>query len=412
MTTDFNYETPHIMHIDLNSCFAIIEQQANPLIRNKPVAVAAHDTPGGMILASSYEAKAKGVKLGVNVRQARELAPNICIRMPDPAKYRDAHNRFKQVLLRYTNDVTPKSIDEFVLNLRNSPSIRHGMSMQAIGYAIKKDIKESLGSYVTVNVGIGPNRFLAKMAAGLNKPDGLDTITGHDIPSVYSMLKLIDITGINVRYQARLNAAGIFTPLEFLYTPAEVLAKKVFKSRVGYDWHARLRGWEVDAASWGTKSFGHQYALSQKTTDIKELSKIVAKLCEKTGRRMRKHEFSARGLHLWMSFANHTYWGKGRQAKHELYATQDIYVQALRLLNEADISGYISQIGVSVYGLAPSNPKQQTLFSGTRFDQYSLTDATDTLNDKYGEFTVTSGTMLHMEDIILDRIAFGSVRNM
>ena len=84
MQLEYNTQPPTIMHIDLNSCFAIIEQQANPLLRHKPVAVAAYDTPGGMILASSYEAKAKGVKLGVNVREARQLAPNICIRMPDP----------------------------------------------------------------------------------------------------------------------------------------------------------------------------------------------------------------------------------------------------------------------------------------------------------------------------------------
>ena len=142
MQLEYNYNPPHIMHIDLNSCFAIIEQQANPLLRNKPVAIAAYDTPGGMILASSYEAKARGVKLGVNVREARQLASDICIRMPDPAKYRDAHRRFKQVLLQYTDDITPKSIDEFVLDLTGSPSLCAGMTMQAIGKHIKNDIKK------------------------------------------------------------------------------------------------------------------------------------------------------------------------------------------------------------------------------------------------------------------------------
>jgi DNA polymerase-4 len=412
MNSGFNYADPYIMHIDLNSCFAIIEQQANPLIRHKPVAVAAYDTPRGMILASSYEAKNKGVKLGVNVEQARQLAPNICIRMPDPAKYRDAHRRFKKVLLKYSSDVVPKSIDEFVIDMYKSPSIRAGLSMQDIGYKIKQDIKKSLGNYVTVNVGIGPNRFLAKMAASLNKPDGLDTISGHNLVKTYSNLKLIDITGINVRYQARLNSVGIFTPLEFLNAPAEVLAKKVFKSKIGYDWYLRLRGWEVDDKLWGTKSFGHQYALSQKTTDIKELSKILAKLCEKTGRRMRKNGFMAGGVHLWMAFSNYEHWHKGRSVKHHLYATQDIYIQALRLLNEAEINGYVSQMGVSVYSLVPADPKQQTLFSGSRLDNYSLTDATDTINDRYGEFTIAPGTMVNMDDIILDRIAFGSVKNM
>jgi DNA polymerase-4 len=86
--------------------------------------------------------------------------------------------RFRKVLLNYTNEVTPKSVDEFVIDFRGSVAVQKGKSMQEIGRQIKQDIKESLGEYVTVNVGIGPSRFLAKMAAGLNKPDGLDAITG------------------------------------------------------------------------------------------------------------------------------------------------------------------------------------------------------------------------------------------
>ena len=72
-----NHARPFIMHIDLNSCFATIEQQANPLYRRKPLAVAAYDTPRGMIIASSYEAKAKGIKLGVNVAEARAIDPQL-----------------------------------------------------------------------------------------------------------------------------------------------------------------------------------------------------------------------------------------------------------------------------------------------------------------------------------------------
>lgn len=412
MQLELNYNQPQTMHIDLNSCFAIIEQQANPLLRHKPVAVAAYDTPGGMILASSYEAKAKGIKLGTNVREARMLAPNICIRMPDPAKYRDAHKRFKNVLLQYTNDVTPKSIDEFVLNLKNSPCTRAGMSMQDIGYQIKKDIKRSLGDYVTVNVGIGVNRFWAKMAAGLNKPDGLETITAENARDVYAKLTLTDITGINVRYAARLNAAGIFTPLEFANAPAEFLAKNVFRSRVGYDWYARLRGWEVDSINWDTKTFGHQYALSNKTVDRTELAKILAKLSEKTGRRMRKHNYAAHGVHVWIRFADYSHWAKGRHTKSEVYATQDIYIHALRLLNEASIPTYVTQMGVSVYKLTPSDPQQQNIFQGTRLDSHSIADASDEINDRFGEFTLIPGTMTGMEGLILDRIAFGSVKNM
>src|SRR3989344_4310971 len=201
-TLHLNYNQPQIMHIDLNSCFAIIEQQANPLIRGKPVGVAAYDTHTGMILAASYEAKRQGVKI-MSVREARLLCPDIVIMMPDPAKYRDAHRRFREVLLNYTNEVTPKSIDEFVIDFQGSRAVQAGRSLLDVGYEIKEKIKESLGEYVTVNIGIAPNRFLAKVAAGLHKPDGLDVISGENLLNTLRGIELVDLPGINVRYEAR-----------------------------------------------------------------------------------------------------------------------------------------------------------------------------------------------------------------
>src|SRR5258708_7671550 len=105
-----NYNRPLIMHIDLNSCFAIIEQQANPLLRHKPVAIAAYDTPRGAVIASSYEAKALGIKLGVNVREARLLYLDVTVMMPDPHKYFCAQRPFKHVLLTYTTPAPPHII--------------------------------------------------------------------------------------------------------------------------------------------------------------------------------------------------------------------------------------------------------------------------------------------------------------
>src|SRR5262249_1701420 len=158
------------------------------------------------VIASSYEAKALGIKLGINVREARLLCREVIVLAPDPEKYFDAHRRFKQVLLNYTDAVTPKSIDEFVLDFRGSPAGQRGKSLVEVGHEIKAEVKAALGEYVTVNVGIGPNRFLAKVAAGLHKPDGLDVIGGTTLEDVYSRLSLVDLPGINVRYEARLNA--------------------------------------------------------------------------------------------------------------------------------------------------------------------------------------------------------------
>lgn len=396
-----------IMHIDLNSCFAIIEQQANPLYRNKPVAIAAYDSPGGAVIASSYEAKALGVKLGVNVREAKLLCPEVIVLTPDPRKYREAHKRFKKVLLKYTDQIAPKSIDEFIIDFRGSQALQRGRDMKDIGQEIKHGIKQSLGDYVTVNIGIGTNRFWAKTAAGLNKPDGLDTMTATNAASIYKTMGLTDLTGINVRFEARLNATGIHNPMQFLDANSEHLKKQVFKSKLGFDWYCRLRGWEVDDVVWDRKSFGHTYALGNKTTDRQALSRLLMKLCEKTGRRLRDNSYSANGVYLSMLFEGRTYWAKGRKTKSQVYSTQDIFLHAQRLLNQAAIPSNVTNLAVSVYDLSPTSPKQNSLFEGTRLDSRALADACDDINDKFGEFVITPAIMMGMQDLILDRVAFG-----
>ncbi len=405
-----NNSEPLIMHIDLNSCYAIIEQQANRLIRNKPVGVAAYDSPGGFIIASSYEARRLGIKL-MRVREAREICPDIIILTPDPDKYFDAHRRFRAVLERYTNEVTPKSIDEFVVDFKGSQAVQRGQSLVEVGYQIKKDIKESLGEYVTVNIGIGPNRFLAKIAAGMDKPDGLDVITAKDIYNLYGQLDLIDLPGINYRYKARLNLQNIFTPLEFLEAPMFKLKKAVFKSIVGYYWYLRLRGYEVDSVKFATKSFGNDYAVGNKTDNREEISRLIMKLCEKTGRRLRMHDYQAQGAFLGLGFENHTWWGKGQRTKGMLYSTQEIYLHMMRLFRLVAIPARVTHINIAVYDLVPATPIQVGLFDGTRLDSRSLAYAADKINDKYGEFTVIPATMANMEDVIIKRVPFGSVRD-
>lgn len=406
-----NTARPLIMHVDLNSCFAIIEQQANPLYRRKPLAVAAYDSPRGMVIASSYEAKTKGIKLGINVGEARQIDPGVIILMPDPPKYREAHKLFREVLSEFTNDVYAKSIDEFVIDFNGSPALREGRDLIDVGYEIKHKIKNHVGSYVTVNIGIGTNRFWAKTAAGLNKPDGLDVMNADNALDIYRLLGLRDLTGINYRYEARLNAAGIRTPLQFLEASSQKLHKQVFRSIVGKQWYARLRGWEVDDIVWGRKSVGHTYAIGQKTDDREQIARLMMKLCHKVGRRMRRQGYSARGIHLSVSFLNGHWWSRSHDTQTLMYSNYDIYFHAKKLLNQVVIPAPATNIAISVYGLRSTEPEQLSIFGGSRLDSKTLADATDAINDRYGDYAVFPAVMAGMENIILDRIAFGSVKD-
>ena len=409
MELDLNYNQPLIMHVDLNSCFAMIEQQANPLLRYKPVAIAAYNTPKGIILAASHEAKALGIKVGVNIRDAKILCPNIIIMTPDPDKYFDAHRRFKKVLLNYTDEITPKSVDEFAIDFAGSLTVQKGLQLTTVGQQIKQALSRELGEYITVNIGIAPNRFLAKLAAGLNKPDGMDLITANNLRQVYSSLELMDLPGINRRYNARLNLAGIYTPLQFLDAPLWKLKNEVFHSIVGFYWYLRLRGHEVDSINFNRKSFGQQYALGQKTTDKHELSRLLMKLCEKAGRRLRQQSQEARGIQFWMTFEDRTYYSKRQQLTTAIYSTQDIFNKSQQQLLQAPLPSRVTNLGVTVFNLNSINPMQLGLFDDTRLDNRSLAIAADKINDQYGEFTLVPALMANMQDVILKRVAFGSV---
>jgi DNA polymerase-4 len=410
MDLQINDIDPLIMHIDLNSCYAIIEQQANRLIRNKPVGVAAYTTPRGFIIASSYEAKRQGIKL-MRIMDAKKIDPSIIILAPDPEKYFDAHRRFKAVLERYTDLVTPKSIDEFIVDFEGSQAVSKGQSLVDVGYQMKKEIKEALGEYVTVNIGIAPNRFLAKVAAGMDKPDGLTVIEAKDIRNVYGQLDLLDLPGINYRYKARLNLAGIFTPLEFLDAPVWQLKGEVFKSIVGYYWYLRLRGHEIDAQKFPIRSFGNDFAIKEWTYDREVISSYIMKLSEKTGRRLRGHDYQAQGVYLGLAFDDGSWWGKSKRSKATIYSTQEIYLTLMRLFNQVTFPSKCSHVNIAVFNVSPASPVQLGLFDGTRLDTRSLAHASDKINDRYGEFTVVPAKMANMQHVIIKRVPFGSVRD-
>lgn len=410
MEIQINHNKPLIMHIDLNSCFATIEQQANPLLRGKPLVVAAYDTPNACIIAPSIEAKRIGIKVGMRIREAWLLSRDIIIRTPDPQKYRDVHTKFKNIFKEYSPDVTPKSIDEAVIDF--SPVEQWNPDLIRIAREIKQRIKNEIGEWIVCSIGISTNMFLAKLAASLHKPDGLDLIDYHNLLDVYKRVELLDFNGINVKFQARLNMHGIHTPIDFLNAPLDLLEKQVFKSIVGRYWYQKLRGYEADKKEFPTKTIGQQYALKIPTADRKELSRLLMKLCEKMGRRLRRKSLIARGIHFWASYKDWTFWHRGRMMDRDMYTTFELYRNAQLVFNQQPQLKPITHMGVSCYDLNPTNKIQMNLFEEEFTKERKAADAMDKINDKYGEFTVVPAIMMDMDDLILDRIAFGGVKEL
>ena len=183
----------------------------------------------------------------------------------------------------------------------------------------------------------------------------------------------------------------------------------MFQSILGYYGYFRLRGHEIDAVDFKRKSFGNTYALQKQTSDQRELAKLLMKLCEKTGWRLRRATYSAQGVHVSCVSTDLSWWHIGHKFDVPVYTSRDIYVKAMRLLN---ISGYtkrVRNLAVSVYDLIPTTSEQLELFSSPT---HAVSEAMDKINDRWWEFIITPALMMDMDDIILDRIAFGGVKEL
>lgn len=404
------------MHIDVNSCFASVEQQANPLIRGKPVVVAAYTTGNGCILASSREAKKLGIKTGMNVGDGKNIYPRLVVLPPDPEKYRWVNRRLQTLMSSYSAHLSVESIDEMVMDLADTPAIAH-QTMVEVGREIKERIRKEIGDWLTVSIGIAPNRYLAKVASNLHKPDGLDSITKETILSVFATIQLEDLCGIKEGNARRLRAAGIITPVLFVRAhPATLVG--AFHSKTGYWWWQRLHGWEdgVLYKDFGIgqdlqKTFGQSFALGKpRVPQDPELWKILSQLIIKMGRRLRSDGFVARGISVSCFFRDSSYWHKNKTVSVPLFADNDFfrYGRELLLLAPAKL---VRNLAVTSFDLLPKDAGQLPLWDTER-KKREITEVLDKIADRWGEFTVTPGRMLAMEQKVLDRIAFGRIREL
>jgi len=405
---EFNTERPLIMHIDLNSCFATVEQQARPLLRGKPVAIVNRRTDKTAIITASYEAKQCGVKVGMKLRDAKILCPDIIPLESDPSKYRYVYHKLLDIMREYSAHVTMKSIDEGIIDFHQTSYDIAGRDLVEIGYEIKQRLKDEIGVWMRCNIGIATNRFLAKTAAGLHKPDGLDVITSHNIRDVLGELKLTELTGIAHRNEHRLNSVGIATPLQFLDADPVTLRRVVFKSVVGEWWYKRLRGFEVDDVETHIQRVGRQYVLERFDLTHTEIAQRLHHLCESVGSRMRAQGKAARGVYVYAKTLERGYWHSSTLSPLPFYSDRSIYTQAIQLFNKAPDG--IKEIGIHCYELTEFEDSQISLFADEIARERQVVEAVDVLNRRFGERTIHSADTLATGIYVSTKIPFGSTR--
>lgn len=404
-----NHEKPMIMFIDLNSAFATAEQQAHPSLRGKPMGVTNRISKECCVIAASYEAKGIGIKVGMRLSEAKAICPDFIILETDAPKYNRVYEKLVRIMKSYSPKTWMKSIDEGVIDFHGMEPVLNGRTLQDIGYEIKQRVKDEIGDWMRINVGIAPNIFLAKQAASWHKPDGLDTIDHTNLRKYYEEMELTDLSGIADRNEARLNSYGIMTPLQFLDADEYTLKKQVFRSITGTYWFKRLRGYEIDDYETHLGMVGRQWVLRDPTHDDVKLRSYLAFLCETTGMKVRFRGVEARGICVWANYRNGESFYAKRMYKTGIYTNQDIYRRATEMFNQRRLGADIQTMGIYCYGIEPSKRSQLSMFEDiSKIDD--ITKAVDEINEFYGAFTVFMGTTLEGKKTIKQKIPFGGTQ--
>ena len=396
------------LFVDLNSYFASVEQQLDPALRNRPVAVAPVGSDTGTCIAVSYEGKRFGVKTGTKVGEARRLCPGIVFVKPRHETY----IKFHHAILAAAETVLPihavHSIDEFSCRLgrgQQDPAIATDLAQR-----VKAAVRNRVGECLLCSIGIAPNRFLAKVGTEMQKPDGLVVIQKHELPQKLYTLGLRDLPGIGAKMHERLAARGI-TTVEQLCTLPERDVHAVWDSILGNRWYRWLHGDDLDEDPTRTRSIGHQHVLGPQRRNPDDARAIAMRLLHKAASRARHLGYVAQRLSLSLKY----YKGMGaKESWHESAPLPGGEIDTLALVSvlaklwDQRPPGSPMFVSVVLDELVRLENSTAPLFDAesTRRD---LAKAIDKLDAKYGKLTVYSAAMHKAKDARAGGIAFRNI---
>ena len=403
-----------ILHIDFDSFFASVEQQYNPLLRGKPLGVTAANGRT-CIIASSREAKRLGIKTGSRTYEAIRVCPGLSLVKADFVKYFEVSKKFLNICKDYSPYVEMFSIDELFMDITSTEHLFEGS--YGIISKIKKRIKEEIGEYITVSVGISYNKLLAKLASGLNKPDGVFEIRKSDVYDVYQKAKLTDVCGIGERIKLRLNKIGVYTLLQLRETPLSYLVFEFGKVEGQF---LKNIGLGIDSSpvipyteAPEVKSVGRNYCLPKNEYDKRVVLQNLFELCEEVGIKLRRLNKKARtvgaslrgNINIGGRQTYSSYIDSGveifRACLVILRASPDIHRDESRSNNETmqqlNNKEYIRQISVWVSNLENKENIQQSLFDSAR--KNSLQKTIDAINERFGDHTIRNGFLLYADKL-------------
>lgn len=374
------------LFIDFDSYFASVEQDDDPKLRGKPVGVVPVIANSTCCIAASYEAKAFGVKTGTQVAQARRLCPDIILVLACHELYIKRHHELIAAIDRCIPVDEVASIDEMACTLTGSWQAPN--KAVAIAQQVKQTVAD-IAPHIGCSIGIASNRFLAKTASAMDKPNGLTVLNDDDLPHALFRLDLRAINGVGARMLQRLHNHGIDS-VEALYAADAATLRRVWGGIGGEHMYIKLRGGQVTQTRSSQKSIGHSHVLPPQMRAPACASAVLHRLLQKAAWRLRREGFASCGLRVHLRYLDKRDW----QGKQRMEATADTLalIQVLHNLwqqrprNTAPLLG----VGVVLTHLARVQDVSIDLFEQDHRRGH-LNAAVDGLNSRFGKASVYFG---------------------
>ena len=369
----------------MDAFFAAVEQREDPSLRGKPLLIG-HDGPRGVVATASYEARPFGCHSAQPMSVAKRLCPHAIVLPVRMGLYREASDRVFSILSDFSPAVEPLSIDEAFVDLTGTERL-HG-DAESVARRIKGRIRAEVR--LTASIGLAPNKYLAKLASDMNKPDGLTVIRPEDVDALLPPLPVTKIWGVGKATDERMRTYGIRT-IGDLRKKSEAWLREFFGSEA--ERYYRLsRGLDERpvVGDEEARSIGHEQTFETDVADKARVLEVMLDQAEQVGARLRRHGLTARGLSLKIRFGDFQTISRSTTFPRPTDATAELW-EAARALFEQWPFQPVRLIGVTAERLA-AGQGQMDLFADPEHERQRKVDAVaDRINQRFGKRSIRRG---------------------